>query len=269
MHYKKSGNMAAATKFVVAFALANVIGLSSVRADEQKSDPKAMFKEMSDYMTSQKAISFNYDTNLEIVTPENQKLGLASSGAMTLNRPDKLRATRTGGFSDIDVAFDGTNLTLLGKHANIYAEINAPGTVDHLIDEMRSKHHRMMPATDLLLSDPYDKFMPQVEDAKDLGSGVIGGVECDHLAFRTKELDWQVWIAQGARRYPCRFVISNPKVPGAPEYTVDVRGWKTGDEAASDSFKIEIPAGAKQLKADDLKDFDPLGGPYKLKVKEQ
>lgn len=84
MHYKKSGNMAAATRFVVAFALANVIGLSSVRADEQKSDPKAMFKEMSDYMTSQKAISFNYDTNLEIVTPENQKLGLASSGAMTL-----------------------------------------------------------------------------------------------------------------------------------------------------------------------------------------
>jgi len=262
MHYKQSGNMAATTsRWAIAFALANVIGLSSACAD----DPKAMFKKMSDYVTSQKAISFNYDTNLEVVTPENQKLALASSGAMTLNRPDKLRATRTGGFSDIDIAFDGTNLTLLGKHANIYTEINAPGTVDHLVDDMRSRYHRLVPAADLLLSNPYDKFIPQVEDAKDLGSGVIGGVECDHLAFRTKEVDWQIWIAQGAHPYPCRYVITNSKVAGSPEYTVDVRAWKTGDEVANDGFKIEIPAGAKQLKSGDLKDFDPLGGIYKIK----
>jgi len=262
MQYKQLGSMAAATsRFAIAFALANVIVLSSARAD----DPKAMFKQMSDYLASQKAVSFDYDTNLEVVTPENQKLGLASSGAMRLNRPDKFRATRTGGFSDIDIAFDGTNLTLLGKHANVYTEVNAPGTIDHLVDDMRSKHQRLFPAADLLLSNPYDKFIPLVVDAKDLGSGVIGGVECDHLAFRTKDVDWQIWIAQGARRYPCRYVISSSKVAGAPQYTVDVRGWKTGDEAANDSFKIEIPAGAKQLKPGDLKDFDELAGIYKIK----
>jgi hypothetical protein len=262
MQYRHLEKMAAATSsFVIAFAFANVIGLSSARAD----DPKAMFKQMSDYVTSQKAISFDYDTNLEIVTPENQKLGLASSGAMTLNRPDKLRASRMGGFSDVDIAFDGTKLTVLGKRENIYTEINSPGTVDQLVDEMRSKYHRLVPAADLLLSNPYDKFIPQVEDAKDLGSGVIGGVECDHLAFRTKDVDWQVWIAQGARRYPCRLVITNSKVPGSPEYTVDVRAWKTGDEVAGNNFKIEVPSGAKQVQPVDLKNFDPLGGIYKLK----
>jgi hypothetical protein len=74
MQCKHLGNMAAATsRFVIAFALANVIGSSSVRAD----DPKAMFKEMSDYLASQNAMSFNYDSNLEVVTTENQKLGLA------------------------------------------------------------------------------------------------------------------------------------------------------------------------------------------------
>jgi hypothetical protein len=52
------------------------------------------------------------------MTPENQKLGLASSGAMTLNRPNKVHATRTAGFADVEVAFDGTTLTLLGKNAN-------------------------------------------------------------------------------------------------------------------------------------------------------
>jgi hypothetical protein len=52
------------------------------------------------------------------------------------------------------------------------------------------------------MSNVYDQLMPEVVDAKDLGSGVIGGVECDHLAFRTKEVDWQIWIAEGAVRIP-------------------------------------------------------------------
>ena len=49
-------------------------------------------------------------------------------------------------------------------------------------------------------------------------------------------MDWQIWIAQGDRPYPCRYVITSTKVKGSPQYTVEVRDWKTGDEVASDSF---------------------------------
>ena len=87
--------------------------------------------------------------------------------------------------------------------------------------------------------------MPQVADVKDLGSGVIHGVECDHLAFRTKEVDWQIWIAQGERPYPCRYVITSTKVKGWPQYTIDIRDWKTGAEVASDSFRLEVPRGIR------------------------
>ena len=89
--------------------------------------------------------------------------------------------------------------------------------------------------------------MPLVNDVKDLGSGVIHGIECDHLAFRTNEVDWQIWIAQGARPYPCRYVITSKKVTGWPQYTLDVWAWKTGTDVASDDFKLEIPASAKKL----------------------
>ena len=96
------------------------------------------------------------------------------------------------------------------------------------------------------------------QDAKDLGSGVIRGVECDHLAFRTDEVDWQIWIAQGDRPYPCRYVITSSKVKGSPQYTIDVRDWKTGAEVASDSFSLTVPQGAKELKPGDVPDFDEL-----------
>lgn len=87
------------------------------------------------------------------------------------------------------MVFDGKTLTLLGKDANLFAKVEEPGTIDQLVDVLRDKYHRPVPAADLLMSDPYGQLMPLVVDAKDLGSGVIHGVECDHLAFRTDEVD--------------------------------------------------------------------------------
>jgi hypothetical protein len=199
-----------------------------------------------------KAISFAIDSTLEVVTDQDQKLGLASSGTLTLKRPDKLHATRTGGFADVEMVFDGKTLTVLGKNANMFAKAEEPGTIDQLVDVLRDKYKRPVPAADLLMADPYKELMPLVVDAKDLGSGVIRGVECDHLAFRTEEVDWQIWIAQGDRPYPCRYVITSTKVKGSPQYTVEVQDWKTGDEVASDDFSLEVPQGAKELKPGDV-----------------
>jgi hypothetical protein len=241
---------------VVAVAVAGIASISIARADEVQA--KSLLKAMSDYLGAQKTISFDYDSNLEIVSSQQQKVGLASSGTLTLERPDKLRATRTGGFANVEMVFDGKTLSLLGKNANLYAQVEAPGTIDHLVDELRDKYHRPVPAADLLMSDPYKELMPPVTDVKDLGSGVIRGIECDHLAFRTKEVDWQIWIAQGARPYPCRYVITSKKVTGGPQYTLDIRAWKADGEVASDAFKLEIPPGAQKLTPGQIPDLDDV-----------
>ena len=154
---------------LLAVATAGMASVSLARADEAQA--KSLLKGMSDYLAAQKAISFDYDSNLEIVTTQQQKVGLASTGTLTLNRPDKLHATRIGGFANVEMVFDGKRLSLLGKNANLYAQVEAPGTIDHLVDELRDKYHRPVPAADLLMSDPYKELMPLVTDVKDLGSG--------------------------------------------------------------------------------------------------
>jgi hypothetical protein len=254
---RRSAGTATAGLSIAALALILALGggLSGARADE--ADARKLFKAMSDYMATQKAISFQYETNLEVVTKEKQKLGLASSGKVTLNRPDKLRITRTGGFADVEYLFDGKTLTLLGKTANLYGQLEVPGTIDHLIDELRNKYRRPVPGADLLLSNVHDQLMASVVNVKDLGSGVIGGVECDHLAFRTKEVDWQIWIAQGNRPYPCRYVITSTKVAQAPQYSITISDWKTGDIGSEEfSFKNTTSATKKDLA--DLPDMDEL-----------
>ena len=255
-----------ARTWVLILAVAAIAGTTSVpvaRADEAQA--KALFKTMSDYLAAQQAISFAYDSTLEVVTEKDQKLGLANSGTVTLNRPDKLHATRTGGFANIEMVFDGKTLTLLGKNANLFAKAEEPGTIDQLVDVLRKKYDRPVPAADLLMANPYDELIPLVVDAKDLGSGVIRGVECDHLAFRTEDVDWQIWIAQGDRPYPCRYVITSHKIAGSPQYTIDVRSWKTGNEVAADTFTVAIPAGAKKITAADLPDFDELPSMFRAR----
>src|SRR5690348_14713863 len=247
----------------LAVAIAGTASISAAHADEAQA--RSLLKAMSDYLAGQKAISFDYDSNLELVSTQQQKIGLASSGTLTLNRPDKIHLVRTGGFANVEMVFDGKTLTLLGKNANLYTQVDAPGTIDQLVDVLRDKYHRTVPAADLLMSDPYKELMPLVTDVKDLGSGVIHGIECDHLAFRTKEVDWQIWIAQGARPYPCRYVITSKKVRGSPEYTLDIRAWKAGGEFASDAFKPEIPPGAQKLTPGQIPDLDDIPGIFKAK----
>jgi hypothetical protein len=240
-------------------ALALFIGLvpqSDVKADEE--DARSLLKAMSDYLASQKAISFAYDTNLEVVTKDRQKLLLASSGKIQLGRPDKLRATRSGGFANVEMTFDGKTVTLLGKDANLYAQVEVSGTIDHLVEELRDKLGRPVPGADLLLPDVYGELMRDVVDVKDLGSGVIGGTECDHLAFRTKEVDWQIWIAQGEHPRPCRYVITASQIDQGPQYSIQISDWKTGVDVVADDYAFTNTTDAKKVDLKELANIDEL-----------
>jgi hypothetical protein len=217
-------------------------------------EAKRILKAMSDFMAAQKSLSADFDTVLEVVTPTDQKLGLASSGTVTLVRPDKIRVARSGGFADFEILYDGKAVTLLGKNANLYTQTAASGTVDQLIDVLRDKFKRPLPGADLLMTDSYDELMQDVYDSKDLGSGVIGGNECDNLAFRKKDVDFQIWVAQGEHPYPCRFVVTSKLTKGDPQYTIQFHGWKFGNDVAADDFAFKNLSKAKQVELTDVQD---------------
>jgi hypothetical protein len=252
---------AVCSQSAVALSLIVVLGTSvTVRADE--ADAKILLKAMSDYLAEQQTLSFEYDAILEVVTQDEQKLALASSGTIVLKRPDKIHVSRAGGFADVEMSFDGKTLTVMGKNLNAYAQTDVPGTIDHLVDELRVKHNRPLPAADLLLTNSYDALMLDVVDVKDLGSGVVGGVECDYLAFRTAEVDWQIWIAQGEHPYPCRFAITSKSILNGPQYSIQIRDWKTGEEVAAADYSFKNRTNADKVELKNLKGTDELPGHF-------
>ena len=117
----------------------------------------------------------------------------------------------------------------------------------------------MAPGADLLFSNAFDVMIADVIEGAHIGKGVIDGVECDHLAFRNVDTDWQIWIEAGARPIPRKYVITSKAVTAAPQYTLRIKEWRT--EVPADAFAFKPALGAKKVALGELIDIDevPMG----------
>jgi hypothetical protein len=228
------------------------------QAQAQESDAKAILKAMSDYASSQKSVELTFDSDIEVITPKLEKIQFTNSGETLISRPDKLRAHRVGGYSDVTLVFDGKTVSVLGKNINGYAQFDGPKSVDQLIEELRARYGLALPGADFLLSNSYEALATGILEAKHIGRGVIDGVQCEHLAFRNFDTDWQVWVEAGERPILRKVVITSKTINNAPQYTLRVKTWKSGVEPPPDAFSFKPPAGAKKLSPDVLTGLDEL-----------
>jgi hypothetical protein len=114
------------------------------------------------------------------------------------------------------------------------------------------------PGADILGSHIYDDLMADVIVAKHVGRGVIDGVECEHLAFRDLNVDWQLWVDVGDRPIPRKYVITSNAVGAAPQYTLRIKEWKTDVPVGADAFVFTPPQGANKVALDALVNIDEV-----------
>jgi hypothetical protein len=221
-------------------------------------DARSILKSMSDYISSQKTIEITFDSDIEVITPLLEKLQFTNSGDILMSRPNMLRAHRVGGYADVALFFNGKTVSVYGKHINRYAQFDSPGTIDQLIEALREGYGVALPGADLLLSNSYQTLIADVKEARHIGRGVIDGRECEHLAFRNFDTDWQLWVEVGKNPIPRKLVITSKTMNNAPQYTLRVKSWKTGVQAAPGAFAFTVPANAQRLSPDALIDLDEL-----------
>jgi len=254
VHDRKRSRLATAWCALLTAALV----LAAPGALAQARDAKAVLKAMSDYVGRQQTIELTFDSDIEVITPQLEKIQFTNSGAALLSRPNQLRAQRVGGYADVAMVFDGKTASILARHLNGYAQVAAPGSVDQLFEALRSGHGISMPFADLLMSNSYEALVADVMEAKHIGRGVIDGRECEHLAFRNFDTDWQLWVEVGDRPVPRKMVITSKTLNSAPQYTLRVKTWNTDVKPAPDAFVFVPPANAKRLDPQALAGLDEL-----------
>jgi hypothetical protein len=113
------------------------VGLVIPQAWAAGDDALQVLKAMSDYLASQKTISAAFDSSLEVMTPQGEKIQFNSSGTLLLQRPNEIRLTRTGGYADVELLLDGKTATLYGKNLNSYVQLDGISSVDQRLGKSR------------------------------------------------------------------------------------------------------------------------------------
>jgi hypothetical protein len=212
-------------------------------------DPKAdeMLRRMSDYLAGLKSFSFAAEHATEVVLKSGEKLEFLADSTVTVQRPNMLRSDRKGEMADVSFIYDGKAMTIYGRRMNMYASADAPPTLDAAIDFARERLNLEAPAADLLYSNPYKVLMEDVVSGTYVADATVDGVKTHHLAFRGNETDWQIWIEDGPRPLPRRFVIVSKKVASDPEFAVELREWNLEPRVTPDMFSFKPPAGAERI----------------------
>jgi hypothetical protein len=219
------------------------------RSDVPAVDPKAdtLLRKMSTTLAATQSFQVDTDHILEQVTAAGEKHQFVAQSRVVVQRPNKLRSDRVGAFADGTLYYDGDSLTIYGKRARLYASAPAPETLDATIDFARETLGLEAPAADLLYSDAYRVLMEDVVSGTYLGNEPIGNRMCHHLAYRGHETDWQIWIEDGPRALPCRYLIISKKLDGAPEFAVALDNWNLAPKVSASQFQFTPEPGDTEI----------------------
>src|SRR6266545_6191545 len=213
---------------VVALAMMILAGWSQViHAQPAGIDPQAekLLRRMSDYLAGRQQFTLKAESTLEVVLTSGQKLQYDSPATLMVSRPNRLRAHRKGDIANQEFFYDGKTLTLYNPRENLYATAAAPATLDETLDFAREKLDVVAPASELLYKNAAERMLKESSSGFVVGPSVVGGVKCAHLAFRGSEVDWQIWIEDGDKPLPRKFILTSTKVSGEPEFTVVIKDW--------------------------------------------
>ncbi len=212
-------------------------------------DPQAekLLKRMSDYLAGRQQFTAKAESTLEAVLTSGQKIQFDSPAILVVSRPNKLHAHRKGDIANQEFFYDGKTLTLYNPRENLYATAAAPPTLDEMLDFAREKLDVIAPAAELLYKNAAEKMLKESSSGFVVGQSVVGGVKCTHLAFRGSEVDWQIWIEDGDKPLPRKFILTSKQVKGEPQFTVVIRSWDLAPKLTNAEFSFTPPKGAKKI----------------------
>jgi hypothetical protein len=212
-------------------------------------DPKAdaALRRMSDYLSGLESVRVEAKSVDEKFTTDGHKVQEVQTSRLALERPAQLRVDRVGPAGHTVFRYDGTRFSIFNKERNVYATAPAPPQLDAAIDSARERLQLDAPGGDLLVSDPYRSLTDGTLECRYIGLEPIDGVMAHHIVGTKKNMEWQIWIKDGPEPVPLRYVITSNDLPGAPEFTLEMRNWQPNARVSASSFAFSPPAGAKRV----------------------
>jgi hypothetical protein len=229
------------------------VGLASAPSGAQTSQETAAaispeaaetLRRMSDYLSGLDKFRFVGYTTVDAPLDSGQSIQIGGRIEVDVRRSNRFRVRRSGDLGGQEFYYDGKRLTLFNTEENVYTHLEAPPTIEAALDMLTDKTGVAAPGADLVYRDAYAGLMEGVTVGLFLGSSEVDGKPVHHLAFRGKEVDWQIWIDSGETPLPRKYVITSKWNAGSPQFTLRLTDWETAASADDALFHFEPPADA-------------------------
>jgi hypothetical protein len=216
-------------------------------------DPDAMeaLNKMGTYLRSLKAFQVDSESSNDDVLDDGEIITDTRSSTLLAVSPNLLRAELKGDDRNTFLFYDGKNFTVYGKLLNYYATVPAPPTTAKLVDQIYSEYGIEIPLVDLFKWGNDEAAIKKITSAIDVGPSSVGGITCEHYAFRQEGLDWQIWIQLGDFPLPKKFVIRTLTDDARPQHTSTLT-WNLTPSYNDATFTFDPPQGAERIPLKDL-----------------
>lgn len=227
-------------------------------------EPKAgeILKQMCDYLKNLPQFSVQAEITEDVLLTSGQRIQTGRSVEASVRRPDRLRAESVGDKEHRQLVYDGKTITLMDRNKNLYTTIAAPPEIDAALEHATQAFNLRAPLADLIYAKAYENLTAGVISGFYVGLSKVQGVPCHHLAFKQKDIDWQIWIEDGPNPLPRKFLITDKSAQGL-QFTAVFTKWNTSPQLEDSRFTFVAPEKAEKI------DILPAAAPASPKKKQK
>jgi hypothetical protein len=235
---------------------------ASATGVESSSDPESedetdaaleILERMSAFLASREAFRFRAEVEYDAVQPSGQRIEFGNSREVAMRRPDRLRIDvfDRDGTSEI-LSYDGTEVWIASPSRNAYSRMPQLGRLEQVLEQLANDYDTPAQLAELMDPDLYRQLHPAIESGSRVGLVRLDGRLCEQLAFRTEEVDFQLFIERGETPMPRRLVIDYRNEPGKPQFRATLGDWDLAPELPDTHFRVSPPIGAQRVPFDEL-----------------
>ena len=201
---------------------------------------------MNNFLSQAPKLSVTIESGYDAVQPSGLKVEFGETRKYTIRRPDRVRFdTDSRDGNQRGFVFDGKEIGIFDTNQKVYATVAESGTIDHAFAYFIDHLQMPLPLAELFASN-LPKFTRNVEALYHVEETTLAGVKCDHLVGSTKNIDFQMWIAQGDKPLPQRLIITYKREEGEPQRWAQFREWNLAPEVPDSLFAFTPPEGAEK-----------------------
>lgn len=214
----------------------------------EPADAEDILMRMTEFLAKTPKFSVNLESGYDVLQESGQMIEFGESRRIVVSRPNGLRVEieHSDGERHL-VLYDGNDITTSSPTHNVYAQIAKPGGIDEAVMYFLRDLGMRLPLAMLLVSRLPEELERRTLALDYVEKTVVDGTPTHHLAGRTETVDYQVWIAEGARPLPLRIVLSYKNAEGHPSFRAQFFDWNLMPEIQESLFTFNPTDGMRKI----------------------